>query len=265
MIQMYKHLPGSDTQFYITSIYTHTHTYTYNIKISYLQLFQSGSIINGQCCWSEMREIFCHTTIRSATWCSLKAAWPITSHQPVSLLSAWTHLTHGRSTSLFRSEFFSLISGCMLDAEQTCSSAAVTTTTRACVVFASTWGRPTRERSVHAGTRAIVHSLPVINAACSGDQSLFHLMSVWKLMKPRLVLTGSGCRGEWNSIACWERAEVGKVVTIPCPRVLKTVFGRNGGLLLTCIIRKCCFFFFFALSHVDTTQTQEAEKEVVFL
>eukprot|EP00066_Takifugu_rubripes_P026226 XP_011615492.1 PREDICTED: vasoactive intestinal polypeptide receptor 2-like [Takifugu rubripes] len=37
----------------------------------------------------------------------------------------------------------------------------------------------------------------------------------------------SGCRGVWDSIACWERAEVGEIVTIPCPRVLKTVFGRN--------------------------------------
>ncbi|KAI9524253.1 hypothetical protein NQZ68_019714 [Dissostichus eleginoides] len=39
---------------------------------------------------------------------------------------------------------------------------------------------------------------------------------------------GPGCKGAWDSIACWERTEVGQTFTIPCPRVLKTVFGRNG-------------------------------------
>uniref|UniRef100_UPI0037E79BC5 vasoactive intestinal polypeptide receptor 2-like n=1 Tax=Semicossyphus pulcher TaxID=241346 RepID=UPI0037E79BC5 len=45
---------------------------------------------------------------------------------------------------------------------------------------------------------------------------------------------GSGCKGEWDNIACWKRAEIGETITIPCPRVLKTVFGRNGN-----ISRKC--------------------------
>uniref|UniRef100_H2SPB9 Vasoactive intestinal peptide receptor 2 n=1 Tax=Takifugu rubripes TaxID=31033 RepID=H2SPB9_TAKRU len=40
--------------------------------------------------------------------------------------------------------------------------------------------------------------------------------------------------GVWDSIACWERAEVGEIVTIPCPRVLKTVFGRNGNISRNC-------------------------------
>uniref|UniRef100_A0A3Q2VBH9 Vasoactive intestinal peptide receptor 2 n=1 Tax=Haplochromis burtoni TaxID=8153 RepID=A0A3Q2VBH9_HAPBU len=30
--------------------------------------------------------------------------------------------------------------------------------------------------------------------------------------------TGPGCKGDWDSIACWERAEFGETVTIPCPR-----------------------------------------------
>uniref|UniRef100_G3PZZ7 Vasoactive intestinal peptide receptor 2 n=1 Tax=Gasterosteus aculeatus aculeatus TaxID=481459 RepID=G3PZZ7_GASAC len=34
------------------------------------------------------------------------------------------------------------------------------------------------------------------------------------------------CRGTWDSIACWERTAVGQTVTIPCPRVLTTVFGN---------------------------------------
>lgn len=52
------------------------------------------------------------------------------------------------------------------------------------------------------------------------------------LTRPRLVFTEPGCKGLWDIIACWERAGIGEIVTIPCPRVLKTVFGRNGRLLV---------------------------------
>ncbi|XP_034078536.1 vasoactive intestinal polypeptide receptor 2-like [Gymnodraco acuticeps] len=45
---------------------------------------------------------------------------------------------------------------------------------------------------------------------------------------------GPGCKGGWDSIACWERTEVGQTFTIPCPRVLKTVFGRNGNISRNC-------------------------------
>uniref|UniRef100_A0A3B4G2S6 Vasoactive intestinal peptide receptor 2 n=1 Tax=Pundamilia nyererei TaxID=303518 RepID=A0A3B4G2S6_9CICH len=46
--------------------------------------------------------------------------------------------------------------------------------------------------------------------------------------------TGLGCKGDWDSIACWERAEFGETVTIPCPRVLRTVFGRDGNISRNC-------------------------------
>uniref|UniRef100_A0A673AGJ7 Vasoactive intestinal peptide receptor 2 n=1 Tax=Sphaeramia orbicularis TaxID=375764 RepID=A0A673AGJ7_9TELE len=46
--------------------------------------------------------------------------------------------------------------------------------------------------------------------------------------------TGPGCKGVWDSIACWDRAEIGETVIIPCPRVLKTVFGRNGNISRNC-------------------------------
>uniref|UniRef100_A0A3B4TVF8 Vasoactive intestinal peptide receptor 2 n=1 Tax=Seriola dumerili TaxID=41447 RepID=A0A3B4TVF8_SERDU len=54
------------------------------------------------------------------------------------------------------------------------------------------------------------------------------------LMKPLLVLTEPGCRGRWDNIACWERAEIGDTVTIPCPRALKTLFDRNGNISRNC-------------------------------
>uniref|UniRef100_A0A3Q3WJD5 Uncharacterized protein n=1 Tax=Mola mola TaxID=94237 RepID=A0A3Q3WJD5_MOLML len=75
------------------------------------------------------------------------------------------------------------------------------------------------------------------NCRCfSEDDSIFSLCFTpgHVLIKPRLVLTESGCKGLWDSIACWERAEIGEVVTIPCPRVLKTVFGRNGNISRNC-------------------------------
>uniref|UniRef100_A0A3P9Q3T6 Vasoactive intestinal peptide receptor 2 n=1 Tax=Poecilia reticulata TaxID=8081 RepID=A0A3P9Q3T6_POERE len=44
----------------------------------------------------------------------------------------------------------------------------------------------------------------------------------------------SGCRGTWDNIACWDRAEFGETVTIPCPRALKLLFSRNGNISRNC-------------------------------
>ncbi|KAG7455163.1 hypothetical protein MATL_G00253580 [Megalops atlanticus] len=43
-----------------------------------------------------------------------------------------------------------------------------------------------------------------------------------------------GCKGFWDNISCWDRAEIGETVTIPCPRVLKRFFGRNGHISKNC-------------------------------
>uniref|UniRef100_A0A3Q2TLX2 Vasoactive intestinal peptide receptor 2 n=1 Tax=Fundulus heteroclitus TaxID=8078 RepID=A0A3Q2TLX2_FUNHE len=43
-----------------------------------------------------------------------------------------------------------------------------------------------------------------------------------------------GCKGTWDNIACWDRAEFGETVTIPCPRALKIIFGRNGNISRNC-------------------------------
>lgn len=79
----------------------------------------------------------------------------------------------------------------------------------------------------------VQHAPVNIAVVFSGDDSLVYVSCVnMYSMKPRLVLTELGCKGVWDSIACWERAEIGEIVTIPCPRVLKTVFGRNGRLFI---------------------------------
>uniref|UniRef100_A0A3B5MT64 Vasoactive intestinal peptide receptor 2 n=1 Tax=Xiphophorus couchianus TaxID=32473 RepID=A0A3B5MT64_9TELE len=49
-----------------------------------------------------------------------------------------------------------------------------------------------------------------------------------------LFWTESGCRGTWDNIACWDRAEFGETVTIPCPRALKLLFSRNGNISRNC-------------------------------
>ncbi|KAJ8268610.1 hypothetical protein COCON_G00137820 [Conger conger] len=43
-----------------------------------------------------------------------------------------------------------------------------------------------------------------------------------------------GCKGAWDNISCWDRAEIGQTVTIPCPRVLKALFGINGYISRNC-------------------------------
>ncbi|CAK6973111.1 vasoactive intestinal polypeptide receptor 2 isoform X1 [Scomber scombrus] len=43
-----------------------------------------------------------------------------------------------------------------------------------------------------------------------------------------------GCKGTWDNITCWEWTKVGDTVTIPCPRVLRTVFSRNGNISRNC-------------------------------
>ncbi|XP_041659574.1 vasoactive intestinal polypeptide receptor 2-like [Cheilinus undulatus] len=44
----------------------------------------------------------------------------------------------------------------------------------------------------------------------------------------------SGCKGIWDNITCWERAEIGETISIPCPRVLRMVFGRKGNISRNC-------------------------------
>ncbi|KAJ8011870.1 hypothetical protein DPEC_G00062770 [Dallia pectoralis] len=45
---------------------------------------------------------------------------------------------------------------------------------------------------------------------------------------------GDGCNAIWDKIACWDHAEIGDTVTIECPRVLKSLFGRNGKISKNC-------------------------------
>ncbi|XP_061776739.1 vasoactive intestinal polypeptide receptor 2 isoform X3 [Nerophis ophidion] len=44
----------------------------------------------------------------------------------------------------------------------------------------------------------------------------------------------AGCKGAWDNITCWERTGIGQTITIPCPRVLKIVFGTNGSISRNC-------------------------------
>ncbi|XP_023660493.1 vasoactive intestinal polypeptide receptor 2 [Paramormyrops kingsleyae] len=44
----------------------------------------------------------------------------------------------------------------------------------------------------------------------------------------------AGCPGLWDNISCWHHAEVGETITIPCPQVLRSLFGRNGNISKNC-------------------------------
>uniref|UniRef100_A0A669E8A8 Vasoactive intestinal peptide receptor 2 n=1 Tax=Oreochromis niloticus TaxID=8128 RepID=A0A669E8A8_ORENI len=63
---------------------------------------------------------------------------------------------------------------------------------------------------------------------------LTSLTTNFKLTLGEFPVKCPGCKGDWDSIACWERAGFGETVTIPCPRVLRTVFGREGNISRNC-------------------------------
>nr|XP_046227552.1 vasoactive intestinal polypeptide receptor 2-like [Scatophagus argus] len=46
--------------------------------------------------------------------------------------------------------------------------------------------------------------------------------------------TGTGCRGEWDNVSCWQNAAVGEVITILCPSPFLHLFGKNGNLSRNC-------------------------------
>uniref|UniRef100_A0A3Q0S335 Vasoactive intestinal peptide receptor 2 n=1 Tax=Amphilophus citrinellus TaxID=61819 RepID=A0A3Q0S335_AMPCI len=42
------------------------------------------------------------------------------------------------------------------------------------------------------------------------------------------------CRGEWDNVSCWRSANIGDVLTSPCPKPFLLLFGKNGNLSRTC-------------------------------
>ncbi|KAL4624670.1 vasoactive intestinal polypeptide receptor 2 [Arapaima gigas] len=55
-------------------------------------------------------------------------------------------------------------------------------------------------------------------------------------LKKHELLPSKGCQGIWDKISCWDHAEVGETVTIPCPKVLQSLFGRNGNISKNCTV-----------------------------
>ncbi|XP_061094929.1 vasoactive intestinal polypeptide receptor 2 [Conger conger] len=53
-------------------------------------------------------------------------------------------------------------------------------------------------------------------------------------LKEQPYLYSKGCRGTWDNISCWDHAEVGVMVTNPCPLVLRNLFGRDGNISKNC-------------------------------
>ncbi|XP_015244293.1 PREDICTED: vasoactive intestinal polypeptide receptor 2-like [Cyprinodon variegatus] len=65
-----------------------------------------------------------------------------------------------------------------------------------------------------------------------------------------------GCKGHWDKITCWDRAEFGETVTIPCPRALKILFGRNGNISRNCTVAGWSDVFpnITSVCGIDTSQ-----------
>ncbi|MEQ2308273.1 hypothetical protein AMECASPLE_026616, partial [Ameca splendens] len=81
-----------------------------------------------------------------------------------------------------------------------------------------------------------------------------------------------GCKGTWDNIACWDRAEFGETVTIPCPRALKTIFGRTGNISRNCTAAGWSDVFpnISSMCGLDTSQEKQEgpafdSRLVVFL
>ncbi|XP_046689563.1 vasoactive intestinal polypeptide receptor 2, partial [Silurus meridionalis] len=54
------------------------------------------------------------------------------------------------------------------------------------------------------------------------------------LSKLKKSLEIEGCPGMWDNFSCWHHAEVGEVVTNPCPEALKNLFGQDGNISRNC-------------------------------
>ncbi|XP_077952453.1 vasoactive intestinal polypeptide receptor 2-like isoform X2 [Gasterosteus aculeatus] len=73
---------------------------------------------------------------------------------------------------------------------------------------------------------------------------LTHCQFQWEMQRARRecdtllqrahTQTHTGCLGEWDNVSCWQRAAVGEVLTLPCPPLLVSLFGKNGNLSRTC-------------------------------
>ncbi|XP_054479190.1 vasoactive intestinal polypeptide receptor 2-like [Anoplopoma fimbria] len=44
----------------------------------------------------------------------------------------------------------------------------------------------------------------------------------------------TGCHGVWDNVSCWQRAEVGEVMTLPCPSPILHLFGKEGNISRNC-------------------------------
>uniref|UniRef100_A0A3Q3WJ89 Uncharacterized protein n=1 Tax=Mola mola TaxID=94237 RepID=A0A3Q3WJ89_MOLML len=63
---------------------------------------------------------------------------------------------------------------------------------------------------------------------------------------------GTGCRGEWDNVSCWQSAAVGEVMTLPCPSPLLHLFGKNGECLFRSGAHVYVMFRYHILQLVHT-------------
>ncbi|XP_060051733.1 vasoactive intestinal polypeptide receptor 2-like [Erinaceus europaeus] len=42
------------------------------------------------------------------------------------------------------------------------------------------------------------------------------------------------CSGLWDNITCWQPADIGETVTVPCPRVFSNLYNKPGNISKNC-------------------------------
>ncbi|XP_065805048.1 vasoactive intestinal polypeptide receptor 2-like isoform X1 [Labrus bergylta] len=50
----------------------------------------------------------------------------------------------------------------------------------------------------------------------------------------QLTPSSTGCHGEWDNVSCWQGADVGEVMTLPCPSPILRLFGKKGLISRNC-------------------------------
>ncbi|XP_060104105.1 vasoactive intestinal polypeptide receptor 2 [Heteronotia binoei] len=46
-----------------------------------------------------------------------------------------------------------------------------------------------------------------------------------------------GCLGIWDNLTCWHSAEIGEIVTVPCPKIFSNFFSKSGNISKKCTSR----------------------------
>ncbi|XP_048367791.1 vasoactive intestinal polypeptide receptor 2 isoform X2 [Sphaerodactylus townsendi] len=62
-------------------------------------------------------------------------------------------------------------------------------------------------------------------------------MKCMEMLKNSRRADFKGCAGTWDNLTCWHSAEVGEIVTVPCPKIFSHFFSKPGNISKKCTSR----------------------------